>query len=381
MEYKNLGNTGLKTSIIGLGCEHLDGGKPYEQIKETIDAAIDGGVNVFDVFMPGKEIREAIAKAMGSRRKDVIIQGHIGSTDVDKQYDISRDLPTIQKYFEDMLRIYGGHIELGMMFFIDSDEDYKKVFETGFADYVQKLKKQGDIGHIGFSSHNPHTSIKAIETGLPEMLMFSINPAFDMLPAEEYVFDHVEKSFGKDLFRGIDPARAALYTLCEQKGIGITVMKALGSGKLISAEHTPFVKPLTLGQCIHYALSRPGVSSVLPGAKTAAEMNASLNYLKLSDEERDYADIIAAVRNDFAGSCVYCSHCQPCPSNIDIATVNKYLDIAKLDTANVPPSIKSHYQSLAITGKDCIQCGHCQKRCPFDVPVIKCMEEAEKLLS
>ena len=380
MEYRELGKTGLKTSIVGLGCEHLDGGKPYEQIKETIDAAFEGGVNTFDVFMPGKEIREAVAKAMGSRRKDAIIQGHIGSTDVNKMYDISRDLPTVQKYFEDLLRIFGGHIELGMMFFIDSEDDYKNVFETGFADYVQKLKQNGDIGHIGFSSHNPKTSIKAIETGLPEMLMFSINPAFDMLPAEEYVFDHSDKSFGKDLFRGIDPERAALYTLCEQKQIGITVMKAFGSGRLISAEHTPFVKPLTTGQCTHYALTRPAVSSVLPGSKTAAEMRDALNYLNLSDEEKDYAEIIASVRNDFRGSCVYCSHCQPCPAHIDIAAVTKYLDIAKLTPSNVPPSIKSHYQSMANTGKDCIQCGHCEGRCPFGVPVIENMAEAEKLL-
>jgi predicted aldo/keto reductase-like oxidoreductase len=380
MEFRNLGKTGLKTSTVGLGCEHLDGGKPYEQIKETIDAALDGGVNIFDVFMPGKEIREAVAKAMGNRRKDVIIQGHIGSTDINKQYDISRDLPSIQKYFEDLLRIFGGHIELGMLFFIDSDDDYKNVFETGFADYAQKLKKQGDIGHIGFSSHNPKTALKAIETGLPEMLMFSVNPAFDMLPVGEYVFDHVDKQFGKELFKGIDPERAALYTLCEQKQIGITVMKALGAGKLMSPEHSPFGKPLTIGQCIHYALSRPGVASVLPGCKTAPEMKEALGYFNLSGTEKNFAEVISTMRNDFKGSCVYCSHCQPCPSNIDIAGVNKYLDIARLNPENVPPSIKSHYQSLAHKGDECTQCGHCETRCPFAVPVIKNMAEAEQLL-
>ena len=380
MEYRPIGKTGLQASVIGLGCEYLDtGNPPYEQIKETIDAALDGGVNIFDIFMPGTAVREAIAKALGSRRKDIIIQGHIGSTDIRQQYDISRDLPTVKKYFEEMLRIY-GRIELGMMFFIDSEDDYKNVFETGFADYVQKLKQQGDIGHIGFSSHNPKTAMRAIETGLPEMLMFSINPAFDMLPASEYVFDHVGKNFGKDLFRGIDPERAALYTLCEQKQIGITVMKAMGSGKLMSPEHTPFAKPMTLGQCLHYALSRPAVCSVLPGCKTAEEMNQALNYLNLTDAEKDYAGVISTMRNDFKGACVYCSHCQPCPVNIDIATVNKYLDIAKLTPDAVPPSIKSHYHSLAHKGGECIACGHCEKRCPFDVPVVQNMAEAERLL-
>ena len=381
MIYRPIGKTGLKSSIIGLGCEYLDtGNPPYEQIKSTLDAALDGGVNILDIFMPGKAVREDIAKALGSRRKDVLIQGHIGSTDINRQYDISRDMPTVQKYFEEMLRIY-GHIELGMMFFIDSEEDYKGVFETDFVNYVQKLKQQGDIWHIGFSSHTPKMAMRVIETGVPEMMLFSINPAFDMLPPEEYVFDHVANRFGKDLLRGIDPERAALYTMCEQRGIGITVMKAMGSGKLMSPEHTPFEKPMTLAQCLHYALSRPAVCSVLPGCKTPEEMNQALDYLNLSDEEKDYASVINTMRNDFKGACVYCGHCQPCPANIDIAAVNKYLDIAKLTPEDVPHSIKSHYQNLTAGGAQCIACEHCEGRCPFDVPVVSNMKEAERLLA
>ena len=175
MVYRELGKTGLQVSEIGLGCEHLDR-KPYSQVEETINAALEYNINILDVFMPGKEVRENIAKALGSRRKNVIIQGHIGSTDINQQYDISRDLPTVRRYFEDILRIFGGYIDLGMMFFIDSDEDYRNVFETDFVKYVEHLKNEGYIRHIGFSSHNPATAIKAITTGLPEMLMFSINP-------------------------------------------------------------------------------------------------------------------------------------------------------------------------------------------------------------
>jgi hypothetical protein len=381
LKYRELGKTGFKTSAIGLGCEHLDGGKPYNQIAETIEAALAAGVNIFDVFMPGKEIREAIAKVLGERRKKVIIQGHIGATDVKQQYDISRDMPTVQKYFEDLLRIYGGHIELGMLFFIDSDEDYTNVFDGGIADYAQKLKKNGDIKHIGFSSHNPKTAMRAINTGLPEMLLFSVNPAFDMLPADKYVFDHMEQKLGEQWLRGLDPERASLYTLCEQKQIGITVMKPLGAGKLLSPEHTPFAKPLTVAQCVHYALSRPAVASVLPGCKTAKEMNDMVQYFNLPEEEKSYAGILGQMRNDFKGSCVYCNHCQPCRANIDIATVHKYLDIAKLDENNIPPSIVSHYQSMKYKGEDCILCGHCESRCPFGVKVIMNMKKADALLN
>ena len=377
MEYRKLGKTEKKVSIIGLGGEHLDF-KPYEQINATIDVALDHGVNIIDVFMPGQEVRENIAKSLGNRRNEVMIQGHIGSTDISRQYDISRDIPTIKKYFEEILRIFGGYIDFGMMFFIDSEKDFSDVFETPFAQYVEHLKKQGDIGHIGFSSHNPEIAVKAINTGLPEMMMFSINPAFDMLPLEEYSLDQFEKGLDPNLMRGIDPKRTQLYELCQQKQIGITVMKTLGAGKLLSKEHTPFASPLTVPQCIHYALTRPSTASVLLGCKTPGEVADVMEYLSTSDTERDYSGVLSSVRNDFKGSCVYCNHCQPCPVGIDVATVNKYLDIARLDTGNIPPSIRSHYQSLEHNGRDCTTCGHCESRCPFGVPVIKNMAEATR---
>lgn len=378
MVYREIGKTGLSAGIIGLGCEHLDG-RPFEQVSETVSTALDNGINLFDVFMPGREVRENIAKALGSQREKVMIQGHIGSTDVGQQYDISRDLPSVKKYFDDLLRLF-GYIDLGMMFFIDSEEDYKGVFETGFVDYVQKLKRDGFIRHIGFSSHNPITAMRAIETGIPEMLMFSSNLAYDLFPADKDVLSSLEGDFGAAAFRGIDPERAALYKLCEQRQVGITVMKTLGAGKLISAAHTPFEKPMTVAQCIHYALTRPAVASVMLGCKTGDEVRSALRYLDMSDEERDYSSVLGTMRNDFRGNCVYCSHCQPCPADIDIAAVNKYLDIARLDEVNIPPLIRSHYGSLLHGGADCIGCGNCEKRCPFQVPVIENMAAAARLL-
>ena len=380
MLYRNLGNTGKQVSVIGLGCEHLDN-KPYAQVKETIDEALSYGVNILDIFMPGKEVRENIAKALGSKRKDVMIQGFIGSTDVNQQYDICRDVPVVKQYFEDMLRIFGGFIDFGMMFFIDSEDDYKNVFETDFVNYVRRLKQEGYIGHIGFSSHNPVTAMKVINTGIPETMLFSINPAFDMLPSDLYVFDQIDNNFGAEFFRGLDPKRAELYKLCMKKQIGITVMKTLGAGKLISPDHTPFAKPLTISQCIHYALSRPTAASVLVGCQTSAEVKDVMRYLKADDAEKDYSEILSTMRNDFKGNCLYCGHCQPCPIGIDIAVVNKYLDIARLDKANIPPSVKSHYSGLPHSGGECTGCGGCESRCPFDVPIMDNMREAEMLFN
>ncbi len=379
MQYRHIGQTGKEASIIGLGCEHLDG-KAYKQIEDTIKTALEHGINLMDVFMPGKEVRENIAKALGNRRKDVFIQGHIGSTDINQQYDISRDMPTVKRYFEDCLRIFGGYIDFGMLFFIDSEEDYRNVFDGGLADYAQKLKSNGDIGHIGFSSHNPVTAAKVIQTGLPELMMFSINLAFDLCPSDTYTLDALENDWHGTGFHGLDPERSSLYTLCEQKGVGISVMKTLGAGKLISAEHTPFSRPMSVNQCIQYALSRPAVCSALLGCQTGDEVKQALRFFEAADADKDYTPFLNELKNDFKGHCVYCNHCLPCPSEIDIAAVNKYLDIAKLDEKNIPPSIRSHYGSLAHSGADCISCGSCEGRCPFGVPIMDNMAQAARLL-
>lgn len=369
----------MSASIIGLGAEHLDG-KPYAVVEETIHAALDHGINIMDVFMPGDEVRRNIGKALGSRRKEMIIQGHIGSVDLSEQYDISRDLPTCKRYFENLLKNLGtDYIDVGMLFFMDSDEAFEQIHSNGIVDYVLELKQKGIIRAIGASSHNPVVAKKVLEMGIVDLILFSINPAFDMTPVETDVLSTFE-NLSEQQYITIDPVRADFYKYCEQKEIAITVMKTLGGGRLLSAEHSPFKKEMTVTQCIHYALTRPGVVSTMIGCQSAKQVKEAVDYLSATEEQRDYTPIISGYQGDISGKCVYCNHCQPCPVNIDIAMVNKYLDIALLDTAHIPPSIRQHYQSMPANGADCIACGSCEEKCPFSVSIIKNMERAEGLL-
>jgi predicted aldo/keto reductase-like oxidoreductase len=179
--------------------------------------------------------------------------------------------------------------------------------------------------------------------------------------------------------KNLDPVRAALYRLCEQRNVAITVMKTLGAGKLLSSKYSPFGRPLSSAQCIHYALSRPAVVSALVGCATAEQMLDTLNYLDATDEERDYSAVVQQYQGSMKGSCVYCNHCLPCPSEINIADVNKYLDIAVLDENNIPPSVASHYRALEHRASECTECGSCEERCPFRVPVMQNMKKAAGL--
>lgn len=379
MIYRPIGKTGMSASIIGLGAEYLDN-SPYEKCEEVIQAALESNINIIDVFMPGTPVRDNISKSLKGRRGKVLIQGHIGSVDIREQYDRTRDVEICRKYFDNLLISFKtDYIDLGMMFFIDTEEDYKGVFETEYISYVQKLKQDGKIRAIGASSHNPEMAARIVETGIIELLMFSINPAYDMLPSDVYIQSVLGKKLDSTQFKIIDPKRAHLYTLCKNRGIAITTMKTLGAGKLLLPDFSPFNEPLTVGQCIHYALTRPAVVSALIGCSTRNEVLDAVNYLNLTDEQRDYSKAMQSFKGTLDGKCMYCNHCLPCSSQIDIAAITKLLDVATLDTSNIPAQIREEYNAKSHKASECIACGDCEVKCPFGVKIIENMENAARL--
>jgi uncharacterized protein len=215
-------------------------------------------------------------------------------------------------------------------------------------------------------------------SGEIEMILFSLNPAFDMLPASENIDDMFLEKYDEDL-RGIAPERADLYQTCEREGVGITVMKTYAGGRLFDAGQSPFGVALSPAQCIHYALTRPAVASVMIGYHTPEHVDAAVSYETASEEQKDYASVLAsAPLHSYSGQCTYCGHCSPCSARINIAAVNKLYDLAVMQPI-VPPSIRAHYQDLSAHASDCIACGFCETRCPFHVSVIESMTKTTKL--
>ena len=137
---------------------------------------------------------------------------------------------------------------------------------------------------------------------------------------------------------------------------------------------------LTPVQCIHYALTRPAVASVMVGVETVEQLKEALAYEGATAAERDYASVLAnAPAHAWRGQCTYCGHCAPCTAGIDIAAVNKFYDLAVMQD-EMPASIREHYRALNATADDCTACAACEPRCPFGVPVASRMEKAAKLL-
>lgn len=379
MIYREAGRTGLKMSEIGMGCEGFVG-KSFEEVKAFVDKMEESGVNCVDLYTPNPQVRSDLGRALKGRREKFILQAHLCSVWKDGQYKRTRKIEEVKEGFADQLaRLQTDHVEIGMIHYVDSVADWEEVRNGDVMRYALGLKEEGKIGCIGMSSHNPEAAFAAVDSGLVDILMFSVNPCYDLLPASEDVeslWD--EKNYEKPLVN-MDPKRQALYEVCQRQGVGITVMKAFGGGDLLSAELSPAGKALTAFQCIHYALTRPGVASVMCGARTVEELAASVAYEKANEAEKDYAAAFAAMpKISWEGHCMYCGHCAPCPKGIDVASVTKFLNLA-VAQGGIPETVREHYAILDHKAAECVGCGACEKRCPFGVPVIENMKRAAEL--
>lgn len=378
MHYRPLGKTGLMVSEIGLGGEWLER-HGAEECREIILHCEKCGINLLDCWMSEPNVRSNIGAAIRGRRDKWIIQGHIGSTWQNGQYVRSRRLEDVKPAFEDLLaRFETDYIDLGMIHYVDQEDDWNALISGEFISYVRQLKAEGKIRHIGLSTHNPAIAKLAAESGIVEMMLFSVNPAFDMLP----VNGDAEVYFGDDFSTavdGISQERIELYKLCEQKGVGITVMKGYAGGRLFDEQRSPFGVALTPVQCLHYCLTRPAVSAVMVGFDSPAQVDEACAYEHADAEQKDYASVLAgAPRHAYSGQCTYCGHCKPCPRDIDIAMVNKLYDLAVMQP-EIPASVADHYRVLKNHASDCIGCHACETRCPFGVKIVQRMADAAKL--
>ena len=379
MRYRELGRTGLSVSEIGFGGEWMDG--TPEETRAVVDAAEAAGVNILDCWMPDPTRRSNLGDALLGRRERWVIQGHLGSTWQGEQYVRTRNLAHVKPAFEDLLaRFHTDYVDLGMIHYVDRADDFDALMAgSPFMAYVRELHAAGTIRHIGLSTHNPEIARRAVLCPEIEMILFSVNPAFDMMPATDDLdayFDERGESAATD---GMRPERAELYALAEETGTGITVMKGYMGGRLFDASQSPFGVALTPVQCLHYALTRPAVASVMVGFGEPAHVADAVAYESATDAEKDYARVLAgAPRHAYLGSCTYCGHCAPCPRGIDIAAVNKFFDLAT-SYDEVPDSVREHYRALGATAADCIACRACEGRCPFGVHVAERMAAAAEL--
>ena len=358
MEYRVNRRTGDRISVIGLGTSAIPGAGVQEGI-DTLRLAFDQGVNYFDLATAESDTFPLFRQALADVRSQVLYQIHFGAVYGDgKSYGWTTDPDAIRRSVDWQLKALDtDYIDYGFIHCLDEADDWVQYQKNGALDCLLSLRDQGVVRHIGLSSHTPATAEQVLNSGLVDMLMFSINPAYD--------YHHGEFA------NGSGAERMALYRRCEAEGIGISVMKPFSGGQLLDARTSPFGVALTECQCIQYALDKPGALTVLPGVRGIGDLRRILRYLDASEEERDYSLIGSLTPKDMEGTCVYCNHCQPCPAGLDIGLINKYYDLALAGDSLAA----DHYRGLAVHADACVACGHCNRRCPFHVDQVARMGE------
>ncbi len=361
MEYRKLahGKENERFSVLGLGTGGLQDA-PEAEIELTIRTAIAHGINFFDLCAGGKSVYAPFGRAIADCRENVFFQMHFGAVyNENGEYGWSRKLDEIKSMFEwELKTLNTDYTDMGFLHCVDEDDDFDDIEASGIFDYVRALKSSGVVRHIGFSSHTPSVANRILDTGVIDMMMFSINPAYDF-----------EK--GDSLGVGTVLERAELFRRCEKDGVGISVMKPFCAGQLLDEKTSPFNTALTKYQCLQYVLDRPGVLCAVPGVRGISDLNALLGFVDASAAERDYSIIGSFTNETAAGNCVYCNHCMPCPAGIDVGLVNKYYDL----TLAGDRLAAGHYDKLGKNASDCLCCGHCDDRCPFGVSQSKRMAE------
>jgi len=365
MEYRKLPRGNEMIGTLGLGFGGIQKASDAE-IEAVVHKAVENGINFIDLCAGAANVYAPFGRAIKGMRDKVMFQMHLGAVYNEKgEYGWSTDAEKIKNTFAWEMETLGtDYIDFGFLHCLDQIADFEKMVDSGILEYLRELKKQGVVRHIGFSSHTPAVAERIIDEGDIDLMMFSINPAYDFEQGDEYGI-------------GTASERARLFRRCQAEGVAISVMKPFHGGKLLSDEASPFKKAMTHSQLLQYCVDRPGVITTLPGVRGMEDLDVVLKYLNATEEEKDYGFIGALNAEKVRGTCVYCNHCRPCPVGIDVGLVNKYYDLAQMGDALAI----DHYKKLEFNAGDCIKCGHCDSRCPFSVKQSERMTEINEYFS
>ncbi len=322
MEYITLGKTGLKVSRLGLGGIPIQRVDP-EAAKKLLDAVEAAGINFIDSARGYTVSEELIGQALEDRRDKFVLATKTMSRD---REGMARDIGTSLKNFRtDYIDLYQVHNP--------SPEQLEQICAPGGAlEALLEAKEAGKIGHIGLTAHKPEVFERALELDWVETVMFPYN---------------IVETQGAEL---MERARA--------NNVGFINMKSLSGGAIENAR-----------LALRFAAANPNVSVVLPGMYSPEEV--AQNTAAIADTSpltAEELEQVEALRRELGTSfCRRCGYCAPCTVGIDIP--NNFVFHGYLSRYGLQDWARARYDALAAHAGDCVECGACEERCPYQLPI------------
>ena len=322
MEYRILGKTGLNISRLGLG------GIPIQKIdtkgtKALLRKLMSEGVNFIDTARGYTVSEEYLGFGLdGVREHFVLATKSMARTKGAMANDIATSLEKLCTDYIDLYQVHNPNAK-----------DLERVMAPdGALEALLEAKNQGKIGHIGITLHSVELFQKAVELPWVETIMFPYN---------------IVETQGEELI-----AR------CAEKNIGFICMKPLAGGAIDDAV-----------TALRFVVSNPGVTVVIPGMADEAEIqqnvSAAADTTPLTDAElAKITEIRGQLGTNF---CRRCNYCAPCTVGINIPSV--FLFEGYFSRYDLKSWAADRYAQLPKTASDCIGCGACEERCPYQLPI------------
>ena len=322
MEYRTLGKTGLKVSRMGFG------GIPIQKIDEEgtrklLREMAEKGINYIDSARGYTVSEQYIGYGLeGIRDKFILATKSMSRTKDAMAADIETSLKNFHTDYIDLYQVHNP-----------SMEQLDQVIEKGGAlEALREAKKAGKIGHIGLTAHSTAVFERALELDWVETIMFPYNI--------------------------VEQQGAELIHRCAEKNIGFIDMKPLAGGAIEDG---------TLA--LRYVCSNPDVTVVIPGMAESSELEENMaacsNEAPLTEEELAKMEVVRKqLGTDF---CRRCNYCAPCSVGINIPSV--FLFAGYLQRYDLGDWARDRYSTLKVKASACIECGKCEPRCPYHLPI------------
>jgi uncharacterized protein len=346
---RTLGRTGLAVGELGLGTEYLVG-----RDQATCDAvfrlAAERGVSYVDALFAYPAYLDALGAAIRGIRDRFVITGHIGCAETNGQYRKTRDTAECGRLFDDLLRRLGtDRVEVVMVQFVDTEGDYARVMGSGgLYELALRIKAQGKARAVGISIHDYASATKAAESGAFDVLMFPLSIILAPVPMTR-------------ILEG-----------CERNGTALVAMKPYGGGRLFGGKGIAGIHPARL---VGFPLLDARVATAIVGVKSSEELEAAIDGMENPPDRATFERIAREMLAAGKGDCVYCNHCLPCPVGIDIGESIRIFDRA---VSGVTAELRAAVAALEAKPSACTACRACEKRCPWEVPVVERMEQAAR---